>query len=183
MQVKLGNHVITATFRNNKGDRKFSIRYTSLDIDVMGIRSNIDKNDIYTNQMHVGIFDIDDRLTLNELSSKILEIQEKFKDFVGNCYIFETSPKKYSFHFYNPATYWDWMKVTHYCSDILDPQYVHWRLFRTTMVMRFTPKKNGYVPKLVRVIPSKYPKYEITAMRKSVLEVLEHENKKVMHNG
>jgi hypothetical protein len=176
MQFKIFGRIISVYFKKKGKDWKFSARCTFEEPIVAGIRSTLDNRDIYQGQLHFGMFDIDDNLPLEELIKKIKDVQEKFKEFVGDSYIYETSPKKYSFHFYNSASYWDWLKIAHYLSDVLDPQYVHWRLFRPSMVMRISPKSNGFIPRLVCIVKSPYPKIENTFIKNSLLEILNRES-------
>lgn len=174
MKVKLFNRVISISFSKNGKDWKFSIRSTFLEPLCIGICSNVDDKDIYEGQEHVGIFDFDDRLPVNDLREVVRMVQKKFH-FVGDGYIYETSPKKYCVHYYNHASYWDWLMVVHYLRELLDPAFVRWRLFRPSMVMRISPKSNGYIPTLVDVIESDNQVIEDVKFRESVLLMLKNE--------
>lgn len=176
-QFKIGKNLYTIFFTKKSGDWEFGFRRTKLEEPVIGITSKASGGDFYKDQKHIGIFDFDDILPLEHLVRKTIEIQLRFPEFVGDGYIYETSPKKYSLHFYNHATYWDWMKVVHFCNDCMDPSYVRWRLFRNTMVMRFSPKSNGYVPKLVRIVRNNMRHREDEIMKVLLNSMLEQERK------
>jgi hypothetical protein len=159
-----------------KGDFKFSFRGTKIQPPVIGVESVIEpEKDLYVDQMHIGMIDFDDNLTLLQLKYLTKIIQEKFKEFVGDGYIYETSPDKYSLHFYNPALYFDWLKVIHFCNEYVDGAYCRWRMLRDSMVMRTSPKTEGYIPKLVAVIRTKYSKPELTWFKNSVFKMLKNE--------
>jgi hypothetical protein len=174
MQFRIFGRVFTVITHKSGPDYKFIFKSTKLEPPVIGVNSHLDSNDIYNGQKHVGILDFDDKLDLVMLKDFILQIQDKF-NWVGNGYVYETSPKKYSVHFYQPKSYWEWMKIIHFSKDKMDPQYCKWRMMRPAMVMRFTPKMTGYIPKLVGIIKSKNKVSENTEFKDMVLSVLENE--------
>jgi hypothetical protein len=180
MQIRIFRRVVTFIINKKNPDFGISFRITKLEPEVIGFTSLITGTgkDIYNGQKHIGIIDADDISTLENLAIKIKEIQEKFKDFVGDAYIYETSPKKYSVHFYNPASYWDWLKVIHFSRDTIDEQYCKFRLLRDNLVMRFTPKSNGFTPRLVRTVRTKHPQIELTHIKEMFNDILNKEQKK-----
>ena len=175
MQFRIFDRVVTIYFGKKGKDFRFVVRSTFLEPPVLGINSNVCGNDIYKNQLHFGMIDVDDNLTLSELRKKTKEIQNTFREFVGDGYIYETSPRKYSLHFYQLAPYWDWLKVIHFCNGFIDPQYCKWRLLRNSMVMRLSPKSSGFIPKLVEVVKSRYPKDDDEIPKQIVLQFLNRE--------
>ena len=176
MQWRILNRVFTLNLWRNKDGFKFSFRMTHLRPPVIGIESVIDTDkDIYTDQMHIGIIDFDDNLSLLQLKKLTKVIQIKFNEFVGDGYIYETSPNKYSLHFYNPALYFDWLKVIHFCNEYADHAYCRWRMLRDTMVMRTSPKTEGHIPKLIAIIRSEYPKIELSWFKFNVMTMLKNE--------
>ncbi len=174
LQFRILGRVITIYWKKSGKDYSFNFRITKLEPQVIGINSNLDDKDIYNGQEHIGIIDFDDRLPLSELKYLIIQVQNKFK-WVGDGYIYQTSPKKYSIHFYQPASYWRWLMVIHFCNQYADPNYCKYRMIRNTMVMRFSPKSSGYVPKLVGLVKSANFNPEVMFMKRMVLKLIDYE--------
>ena len=176
MQFRIFGRVFTVIYHKLGADYKLIAKSTKLEPPVIGINSYLDDGDIYGEQKHVGILDFDDNLPLLKLKAFVLKIQQKF-NWVGSGYIYETSPGKYSVHFYQAKTYWEWLKVVHFSKDAIDPQYSKWRMMRPAMVMRFTPKTSGHIPRLVCVIKSKNNVAENAEFRNMMLTILGREAK------
>jgi len=173
LQVRIFNRVITTYFKKKKKDFRFHFRITYLEKEVIGINSNLDDKSIYDGGLHVLFLDYDDELTLPKLMEECKRLQEKFKEVLGDAYIFESSPKKYHVHFYQPMNYWYAFQVIHFSK--CDEQYKKWRGCRTNLTLRLSPKEEGFVPKLIMCVPSRYPKQEITFMKKQMGSLLAHE--------
>lgn len=177
LQFRIFGRVFTIFWKKSGKDYSFNFRSTFLEKPCVGINSNVYGSDIYKNQLHFFMGDFDDILTLKQLKKKVREVQDRFKDLVGDGYIYETSPNKFSLHFYQLSTYWEWMKVIHFLNDCLDTSYVRWRLRRNSMVMRLSPKSSGYIPKLIEVVKTKYHKGEDEFSKRMILQNLNSEVK------
>jgi hypothetical protein len=177
LQFRIFGRVITTYFKKSGKDFKFHFRVTKLEDPVLGINSNIDNLNVYDDKAgHILLLDYDNELTLPELIEECRRLQEKFKEVLGDAYIFESSPKKYHVHFYQPMTYWLALKIIHFSK--CDPQYKKWRMCRNNMTLRLSPKEEGYVPKIIMCVPSRYPKTELMFMKKQMASFLAHEYQK-----
>jgi hypothetical protein len=164
-RFRLGNYLYTITL--------FSGRRTFIEEPVAGFRSNLNNFDVHNERsLHIGMLDFDDRVSLPDLTKLIQKTQQKYKDVLGTAYIFETSPKKYAVHFYQALSYWKWLEIIHSLNQYLDPAYCRWRMLRNNMVMRFTAKSNGYIPKLISTVETKYPKPEVEWYKDMVFNML-----------
>lgn len=177
MQVRIFGRVITTYIKKKKKDFKFHFRISYLEKPCLGINSNLDDYDVYDPRArHVLLLDMDDNLTLPELVEECKRLQEKFQEVLGDAYIFESSPKKYHIHFYQAMPYWYAFKIIHFSK--CDEQYKKWRGVRDRMTLRLSPKEEGFVPKFVMCVPSRYYKEEVVFMKKQMASLLAHEQVK-----
>ena len=183
MQFRILGRVFTIISKKSGKDYKFSFRWTKLEKEVLGINSNCDSKSIYENGMHVVFIDYDNKLTLPELMEECKRLQEQFKDTLGDAYIFESSPKKYHVHFYQQVTYWKAFEIIHFSN--CDSQYKKYRGVRFNLTLRISPKGNGFIPKFVMIVPSRYYKEEDLFMKKQMAFLLTYEEnlKREVKNG
>lgn len=163
----------------------FSIRSNPLEPPVLGIRSNLDTLSIYNPlSRHLLMLDFDDLNSLEALRGKIRILQTLFR--LGDCYIYESSrirtesnsiriyppffgktvetkSKYHGYFFQDSMTYFEALRIIHYCANtlkIVDPQYAKWRMMRPNCVLRLSPKKDGFVPSFIDIVKSPYSHYE-----------------------
>lgn len=174
MQFRLFGRVFTIYKKKSGKDFRFNFRITKLEDPVFGINSNLDDKDVYDPEAkHILLIDFDDKLILPELVQECKRLQEKFKEILGDAYIFESSPNKFHIHFYQEMDYWTAFKIIHYSK--CDEQYKRWRGSRDRMTIRLSPKESGFIPKLVMCVPSRYYKPEVLHMKREMGSFLAHE--------
>ena len=181
MQFRVFGRVITIYKKKSGKDFSFHFRITKLEKPVFGINSNLDDKSVYDGGLHVLLIDYDNKLTLPELMEECKRLQEKFKEVLGDAYIFESSPKKYHVHFYQEMDYWTAFKIIHFSK--CDEQYKKWRGMRFCLTLRLSPKTEGFVPKFVMCVPSRYYKEEVEWFKKQVVSLLIYEYNKVKDSG
>jgi len=176
LQFRIFKRVITIYNKKSGKDFSFNFRITKLEAPVIGINSNLDSFDVYDPRAkHCLLLDYDDELPLPELIQECKRIQEKFKDVLGDAYIFESSPKKYHVHFYQRMPYFYALKIIHFSK--CDNNFKKWRMIRSNMTLRLSPKETGFIPKFVMVVPSRYWKEEISFVKKEMASLLNMERK------
>ena len=183
MQWRFLNRVLT-----------INTRLTHLENPVLGIRSNLDNRSPFDGGLHALMVDYDARLPEEELIKELHTIQKKFKK--GDCEVFISSIKTiYKFYFdssipffhlkripikkfhvyffQDMMTYWEACKVIAFSSCC--NAFKRWRLPRCNIVLRISPKSNGFVPQPYMIIKSKYSKPEIRWFKDYVYGMLRGE--------
>lgn len=195
VQFRIRNYIFT-----------FNVRATKLEKCVMGIRSNLDKKSIYNGGLHILMLDADD-VTKDNLFKGIMALQNKFK--LGDAEISRSSIKTiyqvimnkkipffhikkkriekwHVYFFQDQLDYFQCVKIIHYATNVLkitDPAYSRWRGIRKNMVLRTSPKSNGYVPKFHYKVISSYRKPDIKWFKEYVYKMIEREQSPVEIKG
>lgn len=158
LQFRIGSYVITF----------FSFRITKIENPVIGINSYL------KNGNHVLLLDYDD-ISKKELIKDIVGLQHKFA--LGDAKIFRSSRKEFyefthnfpfikktiikKWHVYftqDERPYFEWMEAISYSK--CDEQFKRWRLCRSCMTLRFSPKSSGYIPEPEFIVRSPFSKEE-----------------------
>ena len=147
------------------------------------------------------MFDCDD-IPKRHLIKELIELQHEFK--LGDAevyrsskktvYYFETSKRfpfiharkeiKRKWHVYffqDPMTYWKAFKIIHYATNVLrivDEAYSRWRGIRPNMVLRLSPKSDGFVPEPLFIVRSPYIKPDVKWFKSEVYRMLQFESDK-----
>jgi len=172
----------------------WNFRVTKIESPVLGFRSSLNRYPIYdVRNRNVGLIDYDDRMTKKELKKEIRRLQRKFKlgkakiatssfklvhSFFVNFkfpFIHKKTRRIRKFHVYFPndvGHYFDWLPVIHFSN--CDHQFKKWRMMRENMVLRWSPKDDGYVPELMEDVDSKHEKPD-TGYMDMVFDTIEQE--------
>lgn len=184
MQFRVLGYVVT-----------LNARATKLEKEVMGIRSNLDKKSIYNNGLHILMMDFDD-VPREMLIRELIEIQHRHK--LGDAEVFQSSMKTvytierirsfpfldvqkrlikkwHVYFFQDPMTYWKAIMIIHGTNGV-DESYKRWRMIRPNMVLRLSPKSDGFVPRPIFTVTSPYVKPNVNWFRDQVYEFLKKEN-------
>jgi hypothetical protein len=144
------------------------------------------------------MLDFDDLTPLDVLKGKIRILQTLFR--LGDCYLYESSrirtesnqiriyppffykqielkSKYHGYFFQDTMTYFEALRIIHYCANtlkIVDPQYAKWRMMRPNMVLRLSPKQDGFIPSFVDIVWSPYghEKDEVTWFKDFVNQMI-----------
>jgi hypothetical protein len=184
VQFRIFGRVVTLNFR-----------VTKIEEPVLGIRSNLDNKSIYNDGLHILMLDCDD-VPKEVLVDRLIKLQHRFK--LGDATVMKSSLKtiywieinssfpfvhfmkkkiikRHIYFFGDPMIYWDAFKIIHFATNelkIVDEAYSRWRGIRPNMVLRTSPKSDGFVPEEDFVIKSPFVKPEIKWFRDFVEKML-----------
>lgn len=188
VQIQIGKYILT-----------FNARMTKLEREVLGIRSNVDDISIYGNGKQILMLDCDD-VPSDVLARSLMKIQHKF--LLGDAEVLTSSrktvysigadrkvpflhirkkivKKRHVYFFQDLMTYWDAIKVIHYATNVLgiaDEAFARWRMIRSNMVLRISPKTKTDIPEKEFVILSPFHKPDLKWFKDSVYKMIEVEN-------
>ena len=191
MKFRLGKYIITLGFR-----------ITRLEAEVLGIRSNLDSKSVYDGGKHVLMLDCDE-IADEILIRSIVELQHRYR--LGDAEIYTSSmktvyqvgfngafpfihakekkiTKRHVYFFQDIMDYWRAVEIIHFATNVLkivDPAYSRWRGIRANMVLRESPKSNGFVPQFDFIVESPFKKTEIKWFKESVVQMLDAEKTKL----